>query len=214
MDLFFVAALGWGARGGLDVGQAFHVAAQITDGDGDTGCAPSPRRANCLDAQADDWLARGARRNAGEARLQAFAAYPLGVAVRRRRAAFAAPYARHQRAFAQAIDELDVPATFFQVPWQAHSLPGVFLPNADARRARGAGDRRRRHLLRGPVPDRRAQPARARLLGRAGRPAGPGHHGGRGPALARRGGDADRRRHGRCWSSASARSRAASRCWA
>lgn len=36
MDLFFVAALGWGPAGGLDVGQAFHVASQITDGDGES----------------------------------------------------------------------------------------------------------------------------------------------------------------------------------
>ena len=36
MDLFFVAALGWGPAGGLDVGQAFYIASQITDGDGDS----------------------------------------------------------------------------------------------------------------------------------------------------------------------------------
>ncbi|WP_407168579.1 hypothetical protein [Bradyrhizobium sp. ORS 111] len=36
MDLFFVAALGWGPAGGLDIGQAFYIASQITDGDADS----------------------------------------------------------------------------------------------------------------------------------------------------------------------------------
>ena len=132
MDLFFVAALGWGASGGLDVGQAFHVAAQVTDGDGDSWVRAFTAQGERLDAQADDWLARGARRNAGEARLQAFAAFRSAWQFASPGPAFAAPYARHQRAFAQALAELDVPATFFQVPWQGHSLPGVFLPHADA----------------------------------------------------------------------------------
>ena len=133
MDLFFVAALGWGPAGGLDVGQAFHVAAQITDGDGDSWVRAFTAQGELLDAGADDWLARGARRNAGEARLQAFAAFRSAWQFARPGPAFAAPYARHQRAFAQALDELGVPATFFQVPWQGHALPGVFLRNADAK---------------------------------------------------------------------------------
>jgi pimeloyl-ACP methyl ester carboxylesterase len=132
MDLFFVAALGWGPAGGLDVGQAFHVAAQITDGDGDSWVRAFAAQGERLDAQADDWLARGARRNAGEARLQAFAAFRSAWQFASPGPAFAAPYARHQRAFAQALDELELPATFFQVPWQGHALPGVFLRHADA----------------------------------------------------------------------------------
>src|SRR5262249_21384466 len=34
----------------------------------------------------------------------------------------------HQRAFAAALDELGVPATFFRVPFGTAELPGVFLP--------------------------------------------------------------------------------------
>ena len=132
MDLFFVAALGWAPAGGLDVGQAFHVASQITDGDGDSWVRAFSAQGELLDAQADAWLARGARRNAGEARLQAFAAFRSAWQFASPGPAFAAPYARHQRAFAQAMDELELPATFFQVPWQGQSLPGVFLRNADA----------------------------------------------------------------------------------
>ncbi|MCK9688708.1 alpha/beta fold hydrolase [Scleromatobacter humisilvae] len=132
MDLFFVAALGWGPAGGLDVGQAFHVASRIVDGDGDSWVRAFAAQGELLDAEADDWLARGARRNAGEARLKAFAAYRSSWQFASPRgAAFGASYAKHQRAFARAMDELQLPATFFQVPWEGASLPGVFLQNAD-----------------------------------------------------------------------------------
>ena len=133
MDLFFVAALGWGPAGGLDVGQAFHVAAQIVDGDGDGWVRAFTAQGELLDAQADDWRARGARRNAGEARLQAFAAFRSAWQFASPGPDVAAPSARHQRAFGLALDELGLPATFFQVPWQGHALPGVFLQTADAR---------------------------------------------------------------------------------
>ncbi len=132
MDLFFVAALGWAPAGGLDVGQAFHVASQVVDGDGDSWVRAFTAQGELLDAQADAWLARGARRNAGEARLQAFAAFRSAWQFASPGPDFAAPYARHQRAFAQAMDELALPATFFKVPWQGGSLPGVFLQNARA----------------------------------------------------------------------------------
>ena len=133
MDLFFVAALGWGAAGGLDVGQAFHIASHITDGDGDSWVRAFSNHGELLDAQADEWKARGWRRAAGEARLKAFAAWRSSWQFASPRGpAFAASYARHQRAFAAALDELQLPATFFQLPWGGASLPGVFLRNADA----------------------------------------------------------------------------------
>ena len=132
MDLFFVAALGWGPAGGLAVGEAFHVASQINDGDADSWVRAFAAQGELLDAQADDWLARGARRNAGEARLRAFAAYRSAWQFASPRAPeFASNYAGHQRAFAKAMNELQLPATFFQVPWGSASLPGVFLQNAD-----------------------------------------------------------------------------------
>jgi hypothetical protein len=124
MDLFFVAALGRGPTGGLDVGQTFHVASQITDGDGESWVRAFASQGELLNVQADDWLARGARRNAGEARLKAFAAYRSSWQFASPYAPdFAANYARHQRAFAKAMDELQLPATFFQVPWESASLP-------------------------------------------------------------------------------------------
>ena len=131
MDLFFVAALGWGPAGGLDIGQAFHVAAQIADGDADSWVRAFAAQGELLDAQAQAWLARGRRREAGEARLQSFAAFRSAWQFASPGPAFAAPYARHQRAFRMALDELSLPATFFELPWEGAALPGVFLQNAD-----------------------------------------------------------------------------------
>ncbi len=131
MDLFFVAALGWGPAGGLDIGQAFHVAAQIADGDADSWVRAFAAQGELLDAQAEAWLARGRRREAGEARLQSFAAFRSAWQFASPGPAFAAPYARHQRAFRMALDELSLPATFFELSWEGAALPGVFLQNAD-----------------------------------------------------------------------------------
>src|ERR1700753_1103835 len=70
MDLFFVAALGWGSAGGLDIGQAFHVASTIEDGDADTWVSSFSRYAEVQTAQADAWKARGWGRAAGEGRRE------------------------------------------------------------------------------------------------------------------------------------------------
>src|ERR1700689_3762578 len=95
MDLFFVAALGWGPAGGLDVGQAFHVASQIVDGDGDSWVRAFGEHGDLLDARGDAWKARGWRRAAAEARLQAFAAYRSAWQFAAPRGqAFAANYAK------------------------------------------------------------------------------------------------------------------------
>ena len=151
MDLFFVAALGWGPAGGLDVGQAFHVASRIVDGDGESWVRAFAEQGELLDAQADEWKARGWRRAAGEARLKAFAAWRSSWQFAAPRGpVFAAHYAKHQRAFVAAMDELQLPATFFQVPWEGGALPGVFLQNADAdaRRCSVPLDPGRRRLAR------------------------------------------------------------------
>lgn len=132
MDLFFMAALSWGPTGGLDIGQAHHIASTIVDGDADSWVQSFAAYGDLQQQQADAWAARGRRRAAGEARLKAFASYrsawqfavPAG-------AQFNALYQRHQAAFAAAMDELCMPATFFSTPWQGQTLPGVFLQNAN-----------------------------------------------------------------------------------
>src|SRR5580658_1037904 len=134
MDLFFLAALGWGKSGGLDVGEAFEIASHITDGDADSWISAFERQAKLLDAQADVWAARGWSPAPGEMRLKAFAAY-------RSAWQFAAPgetfnrlYALHRTAFAAAMRELALPASELEVPYAGKSLPGIFLtqprPNA------------------------------------------------------------------------------------
>src|SRR5580658_4348708 len=69
MDLFFLAALGWGKSGGLDVGEVFEIATHITDGDADSWIRAFEQQAKLLDAQADLWAAKGRTRAAGEMRL-------------------------------------------------------------------------------------------------------------------------------------------------
>jgi pimeloyl-ACP methyl ester carboxylesterase len=130
MDLFFAAALGWGSAGGLEVGQAFYVASQITDGDGDSWVQAFGDYGDVQNGQADAWLSRGLRRNAGEARLKAFASY-------RSAWQFAAPgerfgdlYAKHKAAFATAMTELELPATFFAADFDGWQLPGVYFASA------------------------------------------------------------------------------------
>ncbi len=132
MDLFFVGALGWGPSGGLDVGQAFYVASQIEDGDADSWVSAFNAYGDRMNAQADAWQARGWTRSAGEMRLKAAASYrsawqfaPVGEV-------FRAIYAHERTAFAAALAELALPATFFCVPYKDKALPGVFLQNARA----------------------------------------------------------------------------------
>jgi hypothetical protein len=50
--IFFVAALGWGPAGGLDIGQAFHVASTIKDGDADSWVSSFSRYAEVQTAVA------------------------------------------------------------------------------------------------------------------------------------------------------------------
>jgi len=134
MDLFFVAALGWGPTGGLDIGQAFHVASTIRDGDPDSWVQSFSAYGQMLDGQAQAWKQRGWTRAAGEMRLKAFASYRSAWQFAAPGDTFAALYARHRAAFATAMRELDMPAAFFQTPYRDKQLPGVFLkhPNPDA----------------------------------------------------------------------------------
>ncbi len=136
MDLFFVGALSWGPTGGLDIGQAFYVASQIEDGNADSWvdgfCAYGAR----MNAQADTWAARGWTRQAGEMRLKAAASYRsawqfASVAPIASGNDFISIYAREKAAFAAAMRELGLPATFFELPYKSASLPGVFLQNAN-----------------------------------------------------------------------------------
>src|ERR1700722_4011769 len=134
MDLFFLAALGWGKSGGLDVGEVFEIASHITDGDADSWIRAFEEQAKLLDAQADVWAARGWIRAAGEMRLKAFAAYRSAWQFAAPGEAFNRIYALNRAAFAAAMRELELPATFFELPFTGKKLPGVFLTNPRANR--------------------------------------------------------------------------------
>jgi pimeloyl-ACP methyl ester carboxylesterase len=129
MDLFFVAALGWGKSGGLDVGEAFEIASHITDGDADSWICAFENQAKLLDTQADVWAARGWIRAAGEMRLKAFAAYRSAWQFAAPGETFIRLYALHRAAFTAAMRELALPATFLEAPYAGKTLPGIFLAN-------------------------------------------------------------------------------------
>jgi len=131
MDLFFMAALSWGPAGGLDIGQVWHIADGIRDGDADSWVEAFAAYGDRQQQLATQWSHRGWRRSAGEARLKAFASYRSAWQFAEAGGArFQQLYAQHQTAFATAMSELDLPATFFETPWQGGRLPGVFLRNA------------------------------------------------------------------------------------
>ncbi|KAF4618397.1 hypothetical protein G7Y89_g14906 [Cudoniella acicularis] len=113
MDLFFLGALGWGPAGGLCVGEAFHVATQIADGDVESWARAFERQGIAQNAQADVWQQRGWTRAAGETRLKAFASYRLAWQFVAPGERFVALYRTHQRIFDQAMTELVLPATSF-----------------------------------------------------------------------------------------------------
>lgn len=129
MDLFFMAAMSWGPTGGLDIGQAYYVASTITDGDADSWIKAFSQYGDMQIAQADAWKAKGWKQNAGEARLKAFASYRSAWQFAAPGELFASIYAKHKAAFAAAMTELNVPATFFGAPYKGKQLPGVYLQN-------------------------------------------------------------------------------------
>jgi hypothetical protein len=109
------------------VGEAFEVASHITDGDADSWIRAFESQADLLNTQADVWAARCWSPAAGEMRLKAFAAYRSSWQFAAPGATFDRLYALHREAFAAAMRELALPATFFDVPYTDKRLPGVFL---------------------------------------------------------------------------------------
>jgi alpha-beta hydrolase superfamily lysophospholipase len=130
MDLFFMAALSWGPAGGLDIGQAFHVASTIVDGDPETWVKSFLDYAAIQDAQADTWKARGWKRAAGEARLKAFASYRSAWQFATPGPSFVQIVERQRETFKRAMEELELPAAFFETAYKDKTLPGVLYRNA------------------------------------------------------------------------------------
>ena len=131
MDLFFLAALGWGPAGGLSVGEAFYIVKQIKDGDADSWTLAFEHQGGLLNAQADTWSARKLRLAAGEARLKAFACYRLAWQFVVPGEHFAALFRTSQKLFDEAMTELGIPAVRFSVPYAGGELPGHFYQATD-----------------------------------------------------------------------------------
>lgn len=132
MDLFFMSAMSLGPTGGLDIGQAFHVASSIKDGDPDSWVKSFSDYALVLDQQAESWKARGWHRQAGEARLKSFASYRAAWQFAKPGAEFAGLVAKQRLQFPKAMNELGIDAHFFAAPYAGKSLPGAFFPNSRA----------------------------------------------------------------------------------
>jgi pimeloyl-ACP methyl ester carboxylesterase len=130
MDLFFMAAMSWGPTGGLDIGQAHYIASTIKDGDADSWIQAFANYGDLQNAQADTWKQRGWKQSAGEARLKAFASYRSSWQFAAPGERFESLYAKHKAAFATAMSELELPASFFVTPYQGKGLPGVYLQNS------------------------------------------------------------------------------------
>lgn len=131
MDLFFMAAASWAPAGGLDLGQVYYVASRITDGDGDSWMRAFSEYGDMQNAQADAWKRKGWLREAGEARMKAFAAYRSAWQFATPGAEFVRMVALHKAAFARAVEELRLPGTFFQVPYAGKTLPGIYFQHAN-----------------------------------------------------------------------------------
>ena len=132
MDLFFMSAMSLGPTGGLDIGQAFHVASTIKDGDPDSWVKSFHDYAMVLDGQASEWKARGWHRQAGEARLKSFASFRAAWQFAKPGAEFADLVAKQRAQFPKAMQELGIDARFFNAPYAGKSLPGAFFQNARA----------------------------------------------------------------------------------
>lgn len=140
MDLFFLTALGWGASGGLSVGEAYYVASQIEDGNAASWVAAFERQGGILQAQAEAWLEKAGEsknkalaRNAGESRLKAFAAYRSAWQFVVPGEEFVRIFRTSQALFETAMVELSLPAAAFSVPYGGGRLPGhYFAPRSSS----------------------------------------------------------------------------------
>uniref|UniRef100_UPI003F79BC21 alpha/beta hydrolase family protein n=1 Tax=Chitinophaga sancti TaxID=1004 RepID=UPI003F79BC21 len=131
MDLFFLAALGWGPAGGLSAGEAFYIASQIRDGDADSWADAFEKQGEILHAEAREWQQRGLARAVGEASLKAFACYRSAWQFVAPGERFIALFTKSQLLFDQAMTALNLTAIRFSVPYGGGELPGHFYPASD-----------------------------------------------------------------------------------
>lgn len=143
MDFIFQWAAGAAKTGGLDSGELFYLAAQISDGD--TGSWVTAFE-NYGDAQCDlaqRWAAQSRRRSAGEVAMKAYYCYRQAWQFVGNSDRFEPLIGKYEDTFRQAIDLLDLPLDYLEIPFEATSLPGLRLdagPQAATLIVIGGGD--------------------------------------------------------------------------
>lgn len=131
MDLFFLGALGWGASGGLSVGEAFYVASKIEDGNADSWAKSFAEQGEILREQADTWKKQGAILAAGETRLKSFDCYRSAWQFVVPGRYFKELFTTSQKLFDEAMYELNLPAVSFNIEYKWGKLPGHFYQSSN-----------------------------------------------------------------------------------
>jgi len=146
-DFLFQWALGYGVYGGLTHGELFAIAARIEDGNPDSWVMHFCRAGDRLRQTAEQLLASGKKRSAGETYLKAFCAYRFGcqfLSVKDGR--FVPGVSTFKACFRAALKQLELPCEAIEVPFADKHLPGYWLKVDDSPQPRptliviGGGD--------------------------------------------------------------------------
>jgi pimeloyl-ACP methyl ester carboxylesterase len=127
-DFVFQWALGYGVYGGLTHGELFAIAARIEDGNPDSWVTPFYLAGDRLRHAAEQLLASGKKRSAGETYLKAFCAYRFGCQfLSVKDARFVPGLSAFKACFRAAMEQLELPCEAIEVPFAAKHLPGYWL---------------------------------------------------------------------------------------
>lgn len=131
VDAYFSYALGFGQRGGADIGEVFYAASQIRQYDTESWVRAFTGIAEQVVRQADEALARGHRITARETLLRAayldrVALYVLSPIQQTDR--FREIRERVRRRFERAAAMYDPPIERVEIPFRGHTLRGYFFP--------------------------------------------------------------------------------------
>ena len=127
-DFLFQWALGYGVYGGLTHGELFAIAARIEDGNPDSWVMHFCRAGDRLRQTAEQLLASGKKRSAGETYLKAFCAYRFGcqfLSVKDGR--FVPGVSTFKACFRAAMEQLKLPCEAIEVSFADKHLPGYWL---------------------------------------------------------------------------------------
>lgn len=150
MDFAFQMALGAIATGGLDAGELFAIAAQVTDGDTRSWVESFEEHGDFLSALARQWSEDGRRKSAGEVRMKAFHCYRHAWQFAGSGPAFDRLLSKYESAFLEAISHAGVPVEQIEIPFEGEVLPGLRLdagPDAPTILVHGGADSGREDIF-------------------------------------------------------------------